>query len=1104
MSFLRKKFRLGLDIGIASVGWAIVDEDENIIDAGVRLFPEAGSKATAERRVKRSSRRLLRRRAHRVERVRELLFNSKIIDSKDYDFYTNDTTPYELRVKGLKNRLTERELAIVLLNLVKKRGIHNFEIKGTGNEEEKGTKSILANNEKRLEGKFVCEVQLERLNLGLENVDVDNGSVRGKRNVFRTEDYVAEINEIFKIQKEFNPKITEEFVDKYIKILEGRREYYTGPGDPSPYGWEDEEEWIEGLFGRCTYFPEEIRMCKKSYTAELFNLLNDLNNLTIRRAENNKLTKEEKEKLIELSKKENLTLKRIANTINVKEVDISGYKTDEKHKPKFTSLGVYRDINKIFGITDWETIDEIARILTIYQTNDKIISNIEKLGISVTDEIKEKLDKLPTYTGSHSLSKKAMMTIMDDLLETSKNQMELFTEAGITSCKMDFTGKTTIPKDYVDEWISSPVAKRSLTQTINVINAVHKKYGTPEEIVIEMAREKNSDDKKEIIAKIQKKNAETNKKVKELLDGRTFAKNSGIYEKLKLWDEQDGVCPYSGKVIKIEEILNRPELFEIDHIIPRSISFDDSQNNKVLVLKDENQNKKNMTPYQYLSSTGRYDEYRNRINATKLNKRKKENLLFEGELSKYTRKFIARNLVDTRHITREILNLLKKYYKDNQKHVKIKSVTGAMTNQVRKMWRFKKDRELSYSHHAQDALIMLTSEKIIRNLRNVRDFIENEDISDNSLVNMKTGEILSDDEYRRLFKQEYGDKIKAYNRYRYSHYVDKKPNRQLSDETIYSTRIVNKTEIEGKKGIKEESEYIISKQSDIYGKNNKNIKKFFEDEKKQKQLLMYHNDPKTFEKFMRVYEEYKKETNPFFAYYNEHKKYITKYAKKDDGPPVLTIKYRVSELGNYLDITHKYNVEDKKVVMLSIKSLRADVYKKGNSYKFVTVTYLMMEDKGRYYQLDEKEYEKFKEIKGIDNSYEFVFSLYSGDIIEVGDEKIRYKFKGVNSDKLNRFEIDFIDKLNTSYIKAIKELQEKLKNDEHVDSYMFANLIEERIGLRLSPSDCKEFIKKYSVSSGQKILTIGKDIKYLNKKYIDTLGVEYDSKERFISRIYKK
>ncbi len=69
---------LGLDIGIASVGWAMVeiDEEENpirLIDLGVRVFeraevPKTGDSLAAARRLARSVRRLTRRRAHRLLR----------------------------------------------------------------------------------------------------------------------------------------------------------------------------------------------------------------------------------------------------------------------------------------------------------------------------------------------------------------------------------------------------------------------------------------------------------------------------------------------------------------------------------------------------------------------------------------------------------------------------------------------------------------------------------------------------------------------------------------------------------------------------------------------------------------------------------------------------------------------------------------------------------------------------------------------------------------------------------------------------------------------------------------------------------------------------
>ena len=233
-------------------------------------------------------------------------------------------------------------------------------------------------------------------------------------------------------------------------------------------------------------------------------------------------------------------------------------------------------------------------------------------------------------------------------------------------------------------------------------------------------------------------------------------------------------------------------------------------------------------------------------------------------------------------------------------------------------------------------------EKIANKLRWVRDFNKGET---EEKYNVKTGEILSDEEYKELFADEYRKRVIKYDKFRFSHFVDKKPNRQLSDETIYGTRIVKEIESKGKKEIEVENEYIIGKLGNIYDEKDTNIKKYFEDEKKKSQLLMYRHDKQTLAKFEKIYEEYKKEKNPFAAYFKEHG-FITKYAKKENGPIVKELKYRVSKLGSCLDLSHKYNSKNRRVVMLSIPSYRADFYKKGDTYKFVSVTYLMMRDKG--------------------------------------------------------------------------------------------------------------------------------------------------------------
>lgn len=384
-------YRLGLDIGIASVGWGIVDENDNVIDAGVRIFPEAGKDGNEARRTKRGSRRLLRRRAFRAERVKRLLVEYKIIDNVDYDFYTNETTPYHLRKKGLNDKLTDNELAIALLHLVKRRGIHNVDAAEKVDEKkgEKSTKNVTTENTALLKDKYICEVQIERLEKS--EINLNNGAVRGVDNRFKTSDYEAEARRILEIQNNYNEKIKDEFIERYIEILSARREYYDGPGEPSRYGWKDEIEWMEKLVGMCTYYPDEMRLVKNSYSAELFNLLNDLNNLNILREENTKLTKDEKDKIIELFKNnKSVALKKIAGVIGVVEDDISGYRIDTKKKPIFTEMKSYNEINGILGIDERDLFDEISKIATYYQTeiekSEKFKELFKEKAINITEE----------------------------------------------------------------------------------------------------------------------------------------------------------------------------------------------------------------------------------------------------------------------------------------------------------------------------------------------------------------------------------------------------------------------------------------------------------------------------------------------------------------------------------------------------------------------------------------------------------------------------------------------------------------------------------------------------------------------------------------------
>ncbi|HEM2950319.1 TPA: hypothetical protein U0743_001940, partial [Streptococcus suis] len=94
---------LGLDIGIASVGVGVIDaQTGEIIHASSRIFPSANAANNAERRTFRGSRRLIRRKKHRIKRLDDL-FNDFHIN---LDGEMSTDNPYVLRVKGLSQKLT--------------------------------------------------------------------------------------------------------------------------------------------------------------------------------------------------------------------------------------------------------------------------------------------------------------------------------------------------------------------------------------------------------------------------------------------------------------------------------------------------------------------------------------------------------------------------------------------------------------------------------------------------------------------------------------------------------------------------------------------------------------------------------------------------------------------------------------------------------------------------------------------------------------------------------------------------------------------------------------------------------------------------------------
>lgn len=130
-----KNFSLGLDIGIASVGWALLDNDRNqMVDFGVRIFNEANSASDA--RLNRSARRTLNRKKWRKNQLKQVFIDFGLLTKEELDqpgylsFTVNnefvsrpkDETIYHLRNRALYEQVSLRELFLALYNICGTRG----------------------------------------------------------------------------------------------------------------------------------------------------------------------------------------------------------------------------------------------------------------------------------------------------------------------------------------------------------------------------------------------------------------------------------------------------------------------------------------------------------------------------------------------------------------------------------------------------------------------------------------------------------------------------------------------------------------------------------------------------------------------------------------------------------------------------------------------------------------------------------------------------------------------------------------------------------------------------------------------------------------------
>ena len=759
---------IGLDVGIASLGWCVLDpEEQRIKDAGVRIFtkaeaPKTGSSLAEPRRLARSARRRIRRRQHRLERIKDLFVGSGLItEGQRGNVFTsakNLPSPWQLRSEGLARKLSCEELARALFHIARRRGFKSNRKSELGdNEVGKLLAGVEKNNQLLNEGNYTT--------LG-EMFFKDSKFSTKKRNhvafyghTVARDLLVSEIGILFDRQRLFgNDLASKALQDSFLQIFCSQRSY-------------DDGDQINRMRGICTFEPEQQRAAKLSYSAEYFVLASKCNNLTFNEEGKGRqhLNMDQKRRLMELPfQLAKVSYKQLRQKLDIPEacrfVGLNYYQADKANKDPeeqvFIELkgfhALRKTIEKKCGKTDWANLaakprllDTIAEALTCWKSDDNRQRELEAIGISqlVIDAVIP-LDGFSQFINLSVTAIHKLLPLMEQGMRYDEACSEIYQDHRNQGIRQKQRLLPLIPFDD----IRNPVVFRALTQARKVINAIIRKHGSPDRVHIELSREMaKSFQERKSIETAQGEFRSEKKRASEhfaSLYGRT--PNGHDLLKFRLHKAQNGRCPYSSKPIDSQR-LTESGYVDIDHILPWSRSYDDSLNNKVLVLTAENRQKGDRIPFEYIAKNdaASSDWQRFKAEVALYPHAKRWRLLKESFDEKDVKEFRERNATDTSYIARYLKNFIEQNLEmagDDKQPVQASN--GALTSYLRVRWGLFKDRDESDRHHAIDALLVAgISRSMIKQLSDAsrRQELWASDapgVISEVLLNQRTGEVI--------------------------------------------------------------------------------------------------------------------------------------------------------------------------------------------------------------------------------------------------------------------------------------------------------------------------------------------------------------------------
>jgi CRISPR-associated endonuclease Csn1 len=732
-----KKYKIGIDIGTASLGLVVLDENNQIAHMDTIVYGEPIDPKTFElfNQSTRAYRLQRRQLINYKDRIKQLHHLYNLSNPQEKLEVKDGSNIFELRAKAINEKITFKDLFRVILHMAKNRGYKGDLRKGEVKKEIEKTEKLLENAKVQTLGQYYYIAQ-QNAKLMLDKFK-QIGKVASTGTFIKRESIEHEFDLIIKEQSKHHEILNKQYLEiggildkKFHGRLHNKINTYAD-AIKQCFFYQRPVKWDVDTIGNCELTGEKV----VNKTALIYQEYRIEKKLADLRLNNNMPLNPQKKDVIRslLNQNKELSYQEIYKALNLTEGTIFTEDKGSDGKGLFgnkTLAFFNKNKNAVFeSLTQNEkeifllywsllsNVDEIyenkedikQKIHQIIKPTEQEFENVYNMILScqnwtafdLTSSLKTELDQ-----GRAEYSKKALEVLIQGL-KNGQIEQDIIEENKKTGV---FKQINFIPYKLASLnsfGIKNPIVLRSLKQLENSVKYAMKKLDIGEgknqikNISVEVTREmKTPPSKRKDLESQNNELASLRKKYAAELAAINLPVNDRNVLKYLLWKEQDEKCAYTGNQISTGMFYS----CEIDHIIPTAKGGSNKLYNKVLVLGSINNQKTNMTPYQaYQNGIAiKWEEVKKHAKKlqeksktygkkgkTKDDSHKKAELLtFEGN-PEDIEKDMTRAYNETSYIGKFLIDWLKpitnQKTEDGEKH-NINATRGVLTAYLRKHW----------------------------------------------------------------------------------------------------------------------------------------------------------------------------------------------------------------------------------------------------------------------------------------------------------------------------------------------------------------------------------------------------------------------------------